>query len=51
MTISKNKVRANLIIEIEDKKQLEIIAASQNRSFNNLIITMIKDYLEDKGSK
>ena len=51
MTISKDKVRANLVIEKEFKKQLETIAKSQNRSFNNLVITVLKEYLENEGKK
>ena len=51
MTISKDKVRANLVIEKELKKQIEVIAKSQNRSFNNLVITVLKEYLESKREK
>jgi len=51
MTISKDKVRANLVIEKELKKQIEVIAKSQNRSFNNLVITVLKEYLENEGKK
>jgi predicted HicB family RNase H-like nuclease len=46
MSISKAKVRANLIIDKDLKKKLEEIAKSKNRSFNNLIITVLQDYLE-----
>lgn len=45
MAISKDKVRANLIIERDIKAQLEEIAKSKNRSFNNLVITVLMDYL------
>lgn len=45
MSISKDKVRANLIIEKELKAQLEEIAKNENRSFNNLVITILKDYV------
>ena len=46
MSISDSKVRSNLIIEKELKKQLEEIAKKQNRSFNNLVITILKEYVQ-----
>jgi len=46
MAISKDKVRANLIINKELKKQLEEKAVKENRSFNNLVITLLENYLE-----
>ncbi|MCR3759169.1 DNA-binding protein [Clostridium felsineum] len=45
MAISKDKVRSNLVIDKELKKQLEEIAKQQNRSFNNLIITILQEYI------
>ena len=45
MTISKDNTRTQLTISKEMKKQLEQIAKEQNRSFNNLIITILKDYI------
>lgn len=44
MTISKDKTRTNITIEKELKKELEDIAKEQNRSFNNLVITILKDF-------
>jgi predicted HicB family RNase H-like nuclease len=46
MSISKDKVRANLIINKDLKKQLEGLAAKENRSFNNLVITILENYLK-----
>jgi len=46
MGISKDKVRANLIINKELKKQLEELAIKENRSFNNLVITILENYLK-----
>lgn len=46
MTISKDKVRANLLINKELKKRLEELAVEKNRSFNNLVITILQEYLE-----
>lgn len=48
MSISKDKVRANLIIDKELKRKLEEIAVQENRSFNNLVITVLEGYLKEK---
>jgi predicted HicB family RNase H-like nuclease len=42
--IGKDKTRTNITIEKELKTKLEQIAKDQNRSFNNLVITILKDY-------
>ena len=44
MTISKDKTRTNITISKELKKQLEEIAKNDNRSFNNLVITILDNY-------
>ena len=49
MSISKDNTRTQLTISKELKKQLEEIAKEQNRSFNNLIITILKDYVENSS--
>lgn len=46
MAIGKDKTRTMLTIDKEFKKQLEQIAEKENRSLNNLIITVLKDYAE-----
>jgi len=46
MSIGKDKVRSNLIIKKELKKQLEELAIKENRSFNNLVITILERHLE-----
>ena len=38
--------RAGLIVPKDLKKQLEDIAKEKNRSFNNLVITVLMDYVE-----
>lgn len=48
MSISKDKVRANLIINKELKKRLEELAVKENRSFNNMVITILENYLKEK---
>ena len=47
MSISKNNTRTQLTISKELKKQLEDIAKEQNRSFNNLVITILKNFIDD----
>jgi len=48
MSIGKDKVRSNLIIEKDMKKELEELAKEENRAFNNLVITILKEYLTQK---
>ena len=45
MSIRSDKIRTNLIIEKTLKKELEKIAAKENRSFNNLIVTILKNFV------
>lgn len=47
MTISKDNTRTQLTISKELKQQLEKMAKEQNRSFNNLVITILKSYIDD----
>lgn len=46
MTISNENTRTQLTIPKELKLQLEKISKKQTRSFNNLVITILKDYVE-----
>lgn len=46
MTISNDKTRTNITISKELKKELEILAKEKNRSFNNLLITILEDYIK-----
>lgn len=48
MAISKDNVQAGIIIPREMKQQLEEIAKQEERSFNNLIRTILKDYLANR---
>ena len=41
--ISENNVRMSLVIPKDLKAELERIAAAENRSMNNLIVTILKD--------
>ena len=45
MTISKDNTRTQLTISKKLKQQLEKIAKEQNRSFNNLVITILQNYI------
>lgn len=49
MTISKDNTRTQLTISKELKKQLEDMAKEQNRSFNNLVINILKTYVDDSS--
>ena len=48
MAVSKDNVRTTLTIPKDLKKQLEQLAKEQNRSLNNLILTLIKKSLNEK---
>ncbi|MBV4450975.1 DNA-binding protein [Clostridium tyrobutyricum] len=47
MSISKDNTRTLITIPKELKQKLEAKAKEENRSFNNLIITVLKDYLKE----
>lgn len=48
MTINKTNTQMSLIIPKEVKQQLKQVAANENRSLNNLINTVLIDYLKNK---
>lgn len=45
MSISKDNTRTLITLSKELKAELEQIAKDQNRSLNNLIITILKEYV------
>ena len=45
MSISKDNTRTNITIPKDLKAKLELIATEQNRSFNNLVITVLKEFV------
>ena len=51
MTVSKENTRTNITISKEMKSELTEIAKSENRSFNNLVITILRDYLNNRGQQ
>lgn len=48
MSIAKENTRTSITISKELKKELEDVAKSENRSFNNLVVTVLKDYLSTR---
>lgn len=46
MTVSNDKTRTLITLDKSDKEKLEVIAKEENRSFSNLIQTILKDYLK-----
>lgn len=48
MAISQDKTRTNITIPKDLKAQLEQIAKEENRSFNNLLITVLQEYVKSR---
>ena len=46
MAVAKENTRTLITIPKELKANLEKVAKSQNRSFNNLVITILMEYAE-----
>lgn len=46
MINTEQKTRINITIEKDLKAELEKLAKEDNRSFNNLVITVLKDYVK-----
>lgn len=51
MAISKDKVRMNITIPKDLKQSLEVLAKDNNRSLNNLIVTVMQKHLEETELK
>ena len=49
--VGKDKERMILTISKEDKTKLQEIAKEENRSLNNLINTILKEYLKKSGKQ
>lgn len=47
MAIGEDKTRTNITITKDLKAKLEEIAKKENRSFNNLVITVLQKFVED----
>lgn len=45
--VAPHNTRTNITISKELKAKLEEIAKTQNRSFNNLVISILKDYVDN----
>lgn len=50
-SISENNTRTALTIPKDLKARLEELAQEQNRSFNNLVITILKEYASNADKK
>ena len=48
--VAPNKTRTNITIEKKLKSQLEELAQKDGRSFNNLVIKILSDYVENAES-
>ena len=46
--VAPNKTRTNITIEKELKSQLEEISKKEGRSFNNLVINILKEYMKNQ---
>lgn len=46
MAISDKNTRVNITFPKDLKAQLEQLAKKQNRSLNNLVVTILKDFLD-----
>lgn len=51
MTISKENTRTLITMSKKLKKDLEDLATKDNRTFNNLVITILKEYIEKEKAK
>jgi len=49
LTISKDNTRTNITIPKDLKAKLEQLAKRDNRSFNNLVITILLNYIENSS--
>lgn len=49
LTISNEKTRTLITLVKSDKERLEEIAKEENRSFNNLVETILKEYLKERS--
>lgn len=50
-SISNENTRTNITISKELKAQLEELAKQDNRSFNNYVITVLKEHVENLFNK
>ena len=49
--ISKNKVKTTIVIEKQHKSSLELIAKEDMRSLNNLMVSILNDYVISRANK
>lgn len=46
--IAENKVKTTIVMEKNLKLSLEELAKKERRSFNNLMVSILADYVEEK---
>ena len=46
--IAENKVKTTIVMEKELKSALEEISKQERRSFNNLMVSVLADYVDEK---
>lgn len=51
MAVGEDKVRTNITFPKELKEKLERLAKEDGRSFNNLVIKILNDYVEEGRDK
>ena len=51
MTVSKDSVRTNITISKQLKKDLEEFAKLDHRSFNNMVINILQNYVDGEYSE
>ncbi len=49
--ISKSKVKTTIVMEKELKSSLELIAKEDMRSLNNLMVSILNDYVKSRANK
>ena len=49
--VAAHNTRTNITIPKDLKAQLEKVAKSENRSFNNLVITILKEHVKSLDGK
>lgn len=49
LTISKENTRTLITMSKKLKKDLEDLAAKENRTFNNLVVTILKEYIKNNN--
>lgn len=49
--IAKNKTKTTILMEKQLKTELEELARKDNRSFNNLMVTVLAEYVKQRKAE